>query len=65
MACNLISGLLSLIFLSIFRFLMYECVYLQANTLRLYLTCIKNTLEAAMCLQVCVIVARCYPNSKR
>uniref|UniRef100_A0A2P2LFJ6 Actin-related protein 2/3 complex subunit 4 n=1 Tax=Rhizophora mucronata TaxID=61149 RepID=A0A2P2LFJ6_RHIMU len=51
MACNLISGLLSLIFLSIFRFLMYECVYLQANTLRLYLTCIKNTLEAAMCLQ--------------
>ena len=27
-------------------------LFSQANTLRLYLTCIRNTLEAAMCLQV-------------
>lgn len=28
----------------------------QASTLRLYLTCIRNTLEAAMCLQVLLLL---------
>lgn len=39
---------LSTLFCLIFR--LY--VQTQATTLRLYLTCIRNTLEAAMCLQV-------------
>lgn len=36
----------------IWWFLGFFVFFIQANTLRLYLTCIRNTMEAAMCLQV-------------
>lgn len=32
----------------------------QATSLRLYLTCIRNTLEAAMCLQVLIIMVMAF-----
>uniref|UniRef100_A0A0A0L713 Uncharacterized protein n=1 Tax=Cucumis sativus TaxID=3659 RepID=A0A0A0L713_CUCSA len=35
-----------------------EIVDADATTLRLYLTCIRNTLEAAMCLQECDVTER-------